>query len=194
MQSDFFLLSACYLSRGWCPCCMRVLQSVWTDKRLFLQSHPQTARNVHECSRADIRLWVHELCMSPSTKPSSAAPSLAVLLHNFLCAPGSKTHMSPTHHQVTTNSRVCAHLIPLFYLATCWVFRYPQNCSRSWFLMAQMGKLRHALLTFSQGKVYTYFSSLFCSNFLYVRKDTNSSTQIREWRKSSATSVLMFPC
>lgn len=37
-------------------------------------SHPQTARDVHACSRADIRLWVRELCVSLSTKPSSAAP------------------------------------------------------------------------------------------------------------------------
>lgn len=96
-------------------------------------------------------------CVSPLHKAffscsTLVTPSLSVVLHNFLCVPGSKTHVSPTHHQVTTNSRVCAHLNPLLYLATCWVFYY---CSQSWFLMAQMGKLRHALPTFAQGKVYT---------------------------------------
>lgn len=80
------------------PCCVRVLQSVWTDKLLFLQSHPQTARDVHECSRTDIRLWAHELCMLPLHKAFLSCsglitPSLSVL-HNFLYVPGSKTYES----------------------------------------------------------------------------------------------------
>lgn len=69
-----------------------------------------------------------------------------VLLHNFLCVPGSKTCMNHTHHQVTTNSSVCVHWNPMFYLASCWVVCCPQKCSPSWFLVAQICKLRHSLL------------------------------------------------